>query len=766
MPSRKHLLLFLLLGFITVAVGFIPDLVSKPWCLQHFGPNYPWYLICLFVVGCFVLLASNQFKDLLGINLMDKTKGQIKIAWSQAVKQHLQSARETIKEAQPEEAINILSKLKNAVVDEQLSFLSIRLAQCRQESRLGTLTFEQKETAINRIYKDILDLIKAIEIQLPQGEKENQQLREAFRQRYRNSLSQKLASRQPVNLRRFATTEGTSEQVAATFIPYNSDQIGTEISKTFQDALGRLLIVGQPGAGKTTLLLQLADSLFDLEENALPVVINLATWKSSFGKLEIWLEAVLAAELSTNKAGAKSVLRQSNLILLLDGLDELQEDEAINSCLAAIADYGSVAGRRFVITCRIEEYKRVKEDARVYLQIEVGPLSKDQLESELTRMNREQPEALPLLQAIQKDSLLLQAAETPFYFNTLQLLFAGRLPEFTAGDLEGRKDEIKQRFVDEALHNTQNKPYPPEAASRWLSFLASRMNQRNMVVFELRDLQYSWWHKWSRRNIIVAYFYEGLVLGLLFFFIFWFIAIGFITFVFLLLTIFKVLDQEGFMFFMNAIVVNIVIGPVQSIILGLGYGLLYGLVKGVVKGMPPIINTRDSVKWSIKAFLIILKEGIAKGLVLGLFIELGYVVIIKLTVNSLYSNFLLDAVINGIVIGLLFGLIIGLTKMIKSETSDLIQISSPYHRFYASMKVFYFSILQHWYLRYLLFKKGAIPFDLVDFLKEMSIRKLLEFDGATWRFRHRIIQEYFAEQWVQPEGNKVDQRPQGSKIGL
>lgn len=33
-------------------------------------------------------------------------------------------------------------------------------------------------------------------------------------------------------------------------------------------------MVGQPGAGKTTLLLQLADRLFDLEADALPVVIN------------------------------------------------------------------------------------------------------------------------------------------------------------------------------------------------------------------------------------------------------------------------------------------------------------------------------------------------------------------------------------------------------------------------------------------------------------------------------------------------------------
>ncbi|MCY7329805.1 MAG: NACHT domain-containing protein, partial [Saprospiraceae bacterium] len=370
--------------------------------------------------------------------------------------------------------------------------------------------------AINRINSDIYGLIGDIENQLADGEKENRQLRETFRQGYRDRLDQKLASRQPVNLRRFATTEGTSEPVAATFIPYSSDTIREEIGKTFQAARGRLLIVGQPGAGKTTLLLQLAARLFDLEADALPIVLNLATWQSRFGELETWLEAVLAAELSTNQAGARAVLRQSKLLLLLDGLDELKEDEAINSCLAAIANYGAVAGRRFVITCRMEEYKRVQEDARVNLQIEVGPLQGEQLEIELARMGREQPEAVPLLQAIQNDPLLRQAVETPFYFNTLQLLFAGRLPVFTATDLEGRKAEIKQKFVDNALQNIQNKGYLPQPATHWLSFLASRMDERNQETFEHRDMQYDTWKRWSRWNIFTANFIYGLVFGLVF----------------------------------------------------------------------------------------------------------------------------------------------------------------------------------------------------------------------------------------------------------
>jgi hypothetical protein len=733
MPPRKRLLFFLLIGLLTVAVGVIPDLVSdelKAWCLQRFGPSYPWYFIGFFVVGCFALLAvSGDFKDLLPFNRQTKAQRQIKIAWSQETKHHLQTAKEKLKDAQPEETIKALSHLKNAGIDEQLNLLSIRLAQHRQDSRLGILNSEQKEVAFNRIAKDLFDLIKAIESQLAEGEKENQQLRDAFRQRYRDRLTQKLASRQPVNLRRLTSTEGTSERVADTFVPYNSEEIKEEIGKTFQAAHGRLLIVGQPGAGKTTLLLQLADRLFDLEADALPIVINLTTWESGYRKLEpwmkpyidlskwqkredvykkleSWLEVILAAELNINKAGVQAVLYQSKLILLLDGLDEIKWDEAINSCLAAIADYGAASGRRFVITCRIEEYKRAAEDARVNMQIEIGPLTGEQLEAELTRMGREQPEAIPLLQAIQKDPLLRQAVETPFYFNTLQLLFAGRLPVFSAGDLEGRKAEIKEMFVAAALQNTQKKEYPPERAQHWLAFLASRMNKRNLVVFELRDLQYDWWRGWSKWDLFVMNFIKSLVFGL----------VGSLVF---------------------GLVGSLVGSLYGSLFGGLVSGLVGGLVSGLVFGLYgkilAEIETRDIVKWSAKTYLKHIRSNLVGGLVFGLAVGLG------------------DGLAVGLVSGLAVGLFGGLVDVTNKESSDFLQIKSPYQRFYASMKVLHFSISRHWLLRRLLHKKGALPLHLVNFLNEMTARHLLETDGATWRFRHRIIQDYFAGQWVEPE---------------
>ena len=78
----------------------------------------------------------------------------------------------------------------------------------------------------------------------------------------------------------------------------------------------------------------------------------------------------------------------------------------------------------------------------------------------------------------------------------------------------------------------------------------------------------------------------------------------------------------------------------------------------------------------------------------------------------------------------------------------LLQITTPYQRFKSSAwPGLHLSILQHWLLRWQLYRAGVLPLRLVHFLNEMTACHLLETDGATWRFRHRILQEYFAGQW-------------------
>lgn len=646
------------------------------------------------------------------------------LPWSLEAKQQLQKVKDALASADHNLALRLLYDFNAPLLKDRLTLLSSQVAKYNADGIAGVQSTDEKSVAFNKITKEIFSLTDDIGRGFLEKEAQNQKIRERFRERYLEYLKQKLASRRPVKLRKWVSKEGTNDLIASAFVTYPNDGIPGDIGKIFQDAHGRLLIVGQPGMGKTSLLLELADRLFDLEPDALPVLINLASWKSGFIKLERWLEEVLVSELDTNKSGVKAVLEQSRLILLLDGLDELREEGEMRSCLAAITEYGITAGKSYVISCRIKDYLKVQESARVNMQIEVGSLSADELIVELEQSGYEQPEAQVLAQALRKNPLLCQVAETPFYFNTLQLIYAGATPDFISQEPSTLRSEIKQCFIQYALRQDKDKSFTPEAVAHWLSFLANRMTERSKVVFELSDLQYDW-QKGTRSERIVAGLIAGLVYGL---------VIG--------------------------LVYGLLYGVLFGLILGLVVGLIFGLVVGLVRGLRedsknwPEITTKDFITWSIYVFfeyikvfwVVIITSLLVRGLTYGLVggLVFGFV---SGSVGGLEIG-LVFGLVMGLVFGLVRGLVMGLIIFIEEESRSFTEINKPYQRFYGSMRQLHFSILQHWHLRYLLYKKGLLPWHLVDFLNEMKERHLLESNGASWRFRHRIIQEYFAERWT------------------
>lgn len=536
-------------------------------------------------------------------------------------------------------------------------------------------------------------------------------------ERYERRLGQKMADRQPVNLRILPSQTGTSKETAETYMTLVEKDVRAAIGDIFTQSNGRLLLVGLPGAGKTTLVLQLALHLLDRPGPGLAVVLNLATWRSEFKTLDEWLKQILPAELSATPVLSEQIRKNIPLVLLLDGLDELPYSDR-TACLTAIGEFGADASRQFLISSRIAEYAATK-DAPVYYQVEVEPLTVEQVEMGLTATANIQPESKRLLKAIQTDPLLRSAVENPFYLNTAQLLFSTGKNwselAFVATDADGRQKELVEKFVEDALGRMVQRGYQTDKPLHWLSFFASRMTQRNMVVFELRDLQYDWW-KWGRWQLGLGRLVAGLVAGLLF----------------------------GLLF---SPILGAISGLRRGLAFGLQFGPVFGLALAVVLGLglglssrKPSIDTTGNVSWSLLVFY----KQFRKNWIIYLGGSLG----VAPTVG----------VGGGLAFGLTCGLCLGLIGLLEVQ-SDILQVTTPYHRFNASMRALYFSILQHKFLCYQLRKQGLLPPDLPAFLNEMSLRHIMEFDGdpatgtggGTWRFRHRILQEYFAERWVEPE---------------
>jgi len=125
-------------------------------------------------------------------------------------------------------------------------------------------------------------------------------------------------------------------------LPYEGRQVvpsGKSISHVFDDLEHSMLILGQPGSGKTTTLLMLVRELVARAETdpgrPIPVVFHLSSWTDTQQPLDIWFVHELCDKYQIPKKIGKDWLEHHRLLLLLDGLDEVEAENRA-ACVEAI----------------------------------------------------------------------------------------------------------------------------------------------------------------------------------------------------------------------------------------------------------------------------------------------------------------------------------------------------------------------------------------------------------------------------------------------
>ena len=126
-----------------------------------------------------------------------------------------------------------------------------------------------------------------------------------------------------------------------------------------------LLILGEPGSGKTITLLKLAESLIARTETDLtlpiPVVLNLSSWASKKQAITEWLVQELHEKYYVSNSLSKAWVEEQQLLLLLDGLDEVKAEHR-NACVRALNQFMQTHGITEMAVCsRIRDYELLSE---------------------------------------------------------------------------------------------------------------------------------------------------------------------------------------------------------------------------------------------------------------------------------------------------------------------------------------------------------------------------------------------------------------------
>ncbi len=299
---------------------------------------------------------------------------------------------------------------------------------------------------------------------------------------------------------------------------------GTSVTDIFEGiGAGRtLLILGEPGAGKTVTLLKLAESLIDRATNdlsqPLPVVVNLSSWARQRKSIEDWLAQELYETYQVPKSLGKAWIDEEQLILLLDGLDEVK-DQHRNACVAALNQFIQEHGRTEMVVCsRIRDYEALSERLRLRSAIYVQPLTPKQIDQYLEQAGEQ---LVSLKTLLSHNSEIKMLASSPLILSIMSLAYQGctldTFPKLSTADTFRLR--LFDAYIERMLtRRGTTQQYSQKPTKHWLIWMARRMAQNSQTLFFIEQMQPRWLQTKKQKN---RYRLESALVGGLFFGLIW-----------------------------------------------------------------------------------------------------------------------------------------------------------------------------------------------------------------------------------------------------
>lgn len=159
--------------------------------------------------------------------------------------------------------------------------------------------------------------------------------------------------------------------------------LGTQIIDVFDEFGGKLLILGSFASGKTTLLLRIAKVLIERAKSdpnePIPIVFNLGSWSSDFSSVADWLINEMRSKYQFRPDIAQYLIDNQQLLLLLDGLDEITTP-AQEQYIAALNDFMDKRGLiKVVVTSRFRQEAFSNVKLKLNGAVMIQPLNQAQI---------------------------------------------------------------------------------------------------------------------------------------------------------------------------------------------------------------------------------------------------------------------------------------------------------------------------------------------------------------------------------------------------
>jgi hypothetical protein len=550
-----------------------------------------------------------------------------------------------------------------------------------------------------------------------------------------------------------------SRRLQISGLPPETLPADTSIGEAFDKAGGGLLILGAPGAGKTTSLLQLANELIKRAEKdpdqAIPIVVTLASWARDMKPLATWLVDELIVSYTVPQDTARALVNADRLIPLLDGLDEVAQAHRA-ACVEAINDYRLDHGLVPIVVCsRTQELEELGVRFRMEEAIELEPPSDAQISSYLGHLEASGTPIADIRQALERNQELSDLLRSPLMLHVVALAYHGRRASALekSGSRAERQERLWEAYVERMFERRPLQPshgYNAQQARAWLSWLAWRLRSRDETEFHVDRLGFDWLptHQQQRDARLVFALVSGLIILVAVLPISWMLG--------------RLLPGGH------------AAGVALGAVVALGYG--WASWRGEVKWA-------EELHWSLRRAWVgglsaVLIGGLAWIMLSRLFWRVGFSVIYDLA----FAGFML--LIGGLLGGLkgqlrneltlpnegiqrswrsalYFGLIGGIAGIILGLWQEPILGLALALNLGVLLGMAYGgdAYLHHLIVRRSLFRAGAAPLLYSLFLEAMTERLLLRRSGSSFLFTHRLLRDYLSDLHQRaPEAEAVQNR--------
>ncbi|MEK0190751.1 CHAT domain-containing protein [Microcoleus anatoxicus] len=577
------------------------------------------------------------------------------------------------------------------------------------------------------------------------------------------SLHNRVVIQQPKELQPKQVETPWGVEVRLNHLPNQLLSPETKLVDVFQQSNidSKLLIIGDPGNGKTITLLELAKQLITQAEDdtnrAIPVLLNLSSWKDEKQPLLQWLIAELVSKYDVSLNIAEELLENHRILPLLDGLDETLWQE---SCVEAINQFLESAYRPpgLVVCSRKEGYEFINAKLKLNGAICLQPVAKAEVQKYFADMK-----CLQLWQTIKNSDAFLKLLESPLMLNLMVLVGQEMLleDEVTFKSTQELEESLLDVYIQQMLkQKIKNVSYSQQTApsakktQKWLAFLANKYQDKSQTEFSgfsLEQMQPHWLEQMQPHWLPCGYkqiyalgvgLIFGLSLAVIVGSIVW-LTVGILfepfwgAVIILALALFVMLISSLWAFLTVGQAETI--EPVETLIFSYKK-LLKSLIGGLIAGL---------ITWKLSGMMVFLSVGLVIALIYG--VSGSNIEKIKIPNQSIWQS-----VKNASLFALIGATSMAIpAAMMSKQLLAMIVESSVLQNKIGMANIVLSAIIvgtlfgftqagmagiQHFTLRLILWCNGYIPWNYARFLDYATERKFLQRVGGRYQFIHKLLQ--------------------------